>query len=186
MIKKILSVIFVLTMIISVFAGLDFTLPTASAVQIIKSGDYEYTVNDNNEITIKNYLGNDREVSIPSEINGMPVTEIGEYSFNGFKRYAENNSGFENHPNEWNNKRIRRISVPSTVRKICNNAFGNMDRLSEVVLVEGLETEQYGLAFNKADTDILEVANKVIAEMIEDGSLAESVSFHTDASAVTE
>ena len=140
MIKKILSVLFVLTMIISVFAGLDFTLPTASAVQIIKSGDYEYTVNDNNEITIKNYLGNDREVSIPSEINGMPVTEIGEYSFNGFKRYAENNSGFENHPNEWNNKRIRKISVPSTVRKICDNAFGNMDRLSEVVLVEGLET----------------------------------------------
>lgn len=56
----------------------------------------------------------------------------------------------------------------------------------DTVLVEGLETEQYGLAFHKDATDILEAANKVIAEMINDGSLAESVSFHTDASAVTE
>ncbi len=137
--RKILSYILILSLVISAFAGFDFTLPTAFAVQIYQSGDYEYTVN-NNEITIKNYLGNDREVSIPSEINGMTVTKIGEYSFNGFKRYKEDCSGFENHPNECNNKRIRKISVPSTVRKICNNAFGNMDRLSEVVLVEGLET----------------------------------------------
>ena len=56
----------------------------------------------------------------------------------------------------------------------------------DTVIVEGLETEQYGLAFNKKDTDILEAANKVIAEMIEDGSLVESVNYHTDASAVIE
>lgn len=56
----------------------------------------------------------------------------------------------------------------------------------DTVIVEGLETEQYGFAFNKTATDILEAANKVIAEMINDGSLAESVSYHTDASAVTE
>lgn len=140
MIKKILSVLLILTLIISLFAGIDFTLPTASAVQVIKSGDYECTVNDNNEITIKNYLGNDREVSIPSEIDGMPVREIGDYSFNGFLRPTEDGQLFENHPNEKNNKKIRRIYVPSTVRTIRENAFGNMSRLNEVVLVNGLET----------------------------------------------
>ena len=56
----------------------------------------------------------------------------------------------------------------------------------DTVKVEGLETEQYGLAINKADADILTAADKVIAAMIEDGSLAESVNYHTDASAVTE
>ncbi len=56
----------------------------------------------------------------------------------------------------------------------------------DTVKVEGLETEEYGLAINKADADILAAADKVIAAMIEDGSLAESVKYHTDASAVTE
>lgn len=56
----------------------------------------------------------------------------------------------------------------------------------DTVKVEGLETEQYGLAINKSNTELLKAADKVIAAMIEDGSLAESVSYHTDASAVTE
>ncbi len=137
--KKILSFTLFTALLISVFAGIGLVFPAVSAVPTIKSGDYEYTINDKNEITILSYLGNDREVSIPSEIDGVPVRVIGEYSFNGFKRYAENGQGFENHPNEWNNKKIRKIYVPSTVKTIRANAFGNMNRLSEVVLVEGLE-----------------------------------------------
>ncbi len=56
----------------------------------------------------------------------------------------------------------------------------------DTILIEGLETEQYGLAFNKNDPEILEVANDVIAEMIADGSLVESLSYHVEASKAAE
>ncbi len=147
MFKKILSFMMTLIMTLSVFTGLNLILPTASAVQIYKSGDYEYTVNHNNEIKIRSYRGIKRQVVIPSEIDGKPVVEIGEYCFHGVERHKENGVNFENHPNAWNNKRIRKITIPSTVRIIRRNAFGEMNNLNEVVFSEGLNTiEEYAFA----------------------------------------
>lgn len=140
MIKKLLSVMTVFTLVLSVFSGLNFTLPDASALQIFESGDYEYSVNYKNEIIIRTYLGNDRHVVIPSEIEGKPVVEIGKYSFNGVERLKDDGIHFENHPNAWNNKRIKKVTVPSTVRIIGERAFGYMNSLDEVVFSEGLET----------------------------------------------
>ena len=140
MAKKTLSFIMAVVLILSVFAGLNLTLPVASAVQIFESVDYEYTVNHKNEVKIRSYLGNDRQVVIPSEIDGKPVVEIGEYSFNGVERHQEDGVHFENHPNAWNNKRIKKIIVPSTVRIIRDNAFGYMNNLNEVAFSEGLKT----------------------------------------------
>lgn len=48
----------------------------------------------------------------------------------------------------------------------------------------GAEDEEYGLAINKSQTEVLEAANKVIAQMLADGSLAESLEFHTNAAKV--
>lgn len=48
----------------------------------------------------------------------------------------------------------------------------------------GAEDEEYGLAVNKSKTEVLEAANKVIAEMIADGSLNESLAFHEEAAKV--
>ncbi len=56
----------------------------------------------------------------------------------------------------------------------------------DTVKVEGLEVESYGIAIKKGNTALLAVANEVINEMLEDGSLANSLDYHTDASAVTE
>ncbi len=140
MAKKTLSIMVAFALVLSVFAGLNLTLPAASALQIFELGDYEYTVNHNNEVKIRSYLGNDRQVVIPSEIDGKPVVEIGEYSFNGVERLQEGGIHFENHPNAWNNKRIKKVTVPSTVRIIRGNAFGYMNNLNEVVFSEGLKT----------------------------------------------
>lgn len=46
------------------------------------NGQYEYVI-ENNEITITRYIGNETEVSIPSEIDGVPVTEVGFAAFYG-------------------------------------------------------------------------------------------------------
>lgn len=135
--RKTVSFILILATIISVVAG--FALSASSAVQIYQSGDYEYTVNHKNEIKIRSYRGNDRQVVIPSEIDGKPVVEIGEYSFNGIERHQDDGIRFENHPNAWYNKRIKKITIPSTVRTIGEKAFGYMNNLSEVVFSEGLK-----------------------------------------------
>lgn len=140
MAKKLLSFMLAFALVLSVFAGLNITVSTSSAAQIYQSGDYEYTVNHKNEIKIRSYLGNDRQVVIPSEIEGKPVTEIGDYSFNGIERYQDDGIKFENHPNAWYNKRIRKITVPSTVGIIGEKAFGYMNNLNEVVFGEGLKT----------------------------------------------
>ena len=42
--------------------------------------DFEYSVSDG-KVTITKYNGNDTEVVIPSEINGLPVTAIGDNAF---------------------------------------------------------------------------------------------------------
>lgn len=144
MAKKILSLVFAFALILSVLTGLNLTLTTASAIQIFESGDYEYTVNHKNQIIIRSYLGNSRQVVIPSEIDGKTVIEIGAYSFNGVERHQDDGIKFENHPNAWYNKRIKKVTVPSTVKTIRENAFGYMNNLEEVVFSEGLRTiEEY-------------------------------------------
>lgn len=140
MTKKILSFMMAAALVLSAFAGMNLSLTAASALQVLESGDYEYTVNHKNEVKILSYLGNDRQVVIPSEIDGNPVVEIGRYSFNGVERIQDDGIHFENHPNARNNKRIKKITIPSTVRIIGERAFGNMNNLNEVVFSEGLKT----------------------------------------------
>ncbi len=146
--KKIISCLLALSLIISVFAGLDLSGFVANAAEVYESGDYEYIVNFRNEVIIKSYMGNDRDVTIPSEINGMPVIKIDNYSFNGQSRLIAPGEGFENHPNGWYNRRIRKVVIPSTVKTIGEYAFAEMDRLKEVVFSEGLKTiEQFAFAY---------------------------------------
>lgn len=46
-------------------------------------GDYTYLLYSDGHITITKYNGNDKTVSVPSEINGHPVTAIGDNAFYG-------------------------------------------------------------------------------------------------------
>ncbi len=188
MVKKIISLFLTAVMFISVFAGLNFAIPTASAIQIYQSGDYEYTVNHKNEIKIRSYRGNDRQVVIPSEIDGKPVTEIGEYSFNGIERHQDDGISFENHPNAWYNKRIKKITVPSTVTTIGEKAFGYMNNLNEVILGEGLKTiepyafvdcpklEKIKLPDSLVDFTLLAFEGTAIEEIVINGDLHDGFS----------
>ena len=56
----------------------------------------------------------------------------------------------------------------------------------DAVKVEAGEDEQYGIAINKSNKELLEAANKVIAQMIGDGSLSESLKYHEEAATITE
>ena len=52
------------------------------------------------------------------------------------------------------------------------------------VKAENMQTEEYALVINKNNTKLLETVNKVIVEMIADGSLAESIEYHNSASVI--
>lgn len=48
-----------------------------------KSGDFEYSTNNDGTVTIEVYNGNNSKVNIPSKINGKTVTSIGSDAFYG-------------------------------------------------------------------------------------------------------
>ena len=51
---------------------------------VITSGDYDYTLYED-AATIVKYNGNDKDLEIPSEIDGYPVTELGAEAFSYLK-----------------------------------------------------------------------------------------------------
>lgn len=142
--RKILPVLLTLTLIISAMPliGIDFTdvisfkASAAENTGIYTWDDYEYRVININEIEIVSYNGSDSKVTIPSVISGMPVTSIGQYSFNGNET---RNPKPVTHPNASSNKKIQQVVIPSSVKTICAKAFAFMDALTDVVFSEGLE-----------------------------------------------
>ena len=76
---------------------------------------FEYTVY-NYEIIICGYTGTDTDVSIPSEIDGMPVTGIAENAFAG--------------------SCAQRIEVPSSVYQFGTNAFGTENGENRIIVGE--------------------------------------------------
>ena len=76
-------------------------------------GDFVYKINKNNTITITDYSGSDTNLFIPSEINGLSVTSIGEWAF------AECYS-------------LTSISIPDSVTSIGGGVFYDCENLTDV------------------------------------------------------
>lgn len=83
------------------------------------SGDYTYTVS-NGEATISRYSGTEKDVVIPSELDGYPVTGIG--------------------PRTFYSKSITSVVIPDTVRDIGKAAFQFCDDMESVTLGNNIET----------------------------------------------
>ena len=83
------------------------------------SGDWIYTVNDDQTVTITGYQGLDDAVEIPETINEMTVTSIG-------------NGAFRNCPG------LKRITIPDGVTSIGNGAFENCFELTSINIPDGV------------------------------------------------
>ncbi len=70
---------------------------------------------------LTDYTGNDENVSVPPSVNGMTVTEIGEYAFNSCNQ-------------------LKSVSLPDTITEISVGAFRNCGALASVELPSGLKT----------------------------------------------
>lgn len=103
-------------------------------------GDFAYIVT-NNEVKLTSYEGFSGTISIPSQINGVPVTTLGAQLF----RFSSASNiiipvsikniedlAFQNCTN------LNTISIPSNVTNIGNNAFQECKKLKEISLPAGI------------------------------------------------
>ena len=120
--KKILSLLLAVTMIVSLFAGTGIV--SYAADDILSLLTYE---TENGEVTITGceYGALSGSVTIPDKINGYPVTTIGSWSF----AYQE---------------LITEVIMPSTIETICNGAFSFTD-LRTVFIPESVTTIGAGI-----------------------------------------
>ena len=116
--KKILCV---LTAAAIVAAGMVFSV---NADETTDDGAFSYVV-DGGLVTITKYLGTDPDVVVPDEIDGMPVTAIG-----------NDLAVFENGDDSLV---ILSVAIPDTVTDIGKNAFYNCE-FDSIVLPDGLLT----------------------------------------------
>lgn len=91
--------------------------------------DYEYSINDDNTITITKYTGKDTEVIVPNEIDGKVVTSIG---IQAFLDYGD----------------LTSIELPDSIISIGDGAFRNCTGLASIELPNGV-TSIGGTAFER-------------------------------------
>jgi hypothetical protein len=107
---------------IATVQGLDCTVYSyEKPTQTSEDDDiYHYKTEntENNEVTITKYTGTNKTVNIPTEINGLPVTTIGDYAF----YHTECES----------------IVVPNSVKTIKSGALASCFYLKSITLPEGL------------------------------------------------
>ena len=88
---------------------------TAAAAKVYTSGDYEYTLLEDNTAEIEGYTGKDTELIIPSEIDGKKITSLGIDSFT-------------------RNVNLTSVAVPDSVTNICDNAFSYCRSLASIII----------------------------------------------------
>ena len=85
----------------------------AQGSELYQEGDWGYSLDDNNSVVLKRYVGTDTEVTTPETLGGHPVVEIGEDCFQG-------------------KQSITSITITSGIVKIGENAFGGCYSLTNI------------------------------------------------------
>jgi len=107
---------------------------TAKAEQ---SGEWTYSV-ENNQATITGYAGAGGAVTIPSSINGISVTSIGQGALSG--NYSITSITFPNSVTSignyalYNCPNLASVTIPNSVTSIGHSAFVNCYRLTSITI----------------------------------------------------
>lgn len=59
-----------------------FCIPVYAA-PLLTSGDYEYYIKDDGTAELSGYTGTEKNITVPAQIEGIPVTSIGAFTFEG-------------------------------------------------------------------------------------------------------
>ena len=102
---------------------------------IQESNGFAYTVTGD-EATITGYTGSAKNIVIPSELGGKPVTAIADKAFEGYKN-------------------IVNIYIPKTIKAIGEDAFQNAtSNLIRFICYEGTENEWANIAIQKGNEEL--------------------------------
>ena len=92
-----------------------------AAAEDLVYGDYTYTVLEDDTVKITDYNGSEKDIVLPSEIDGKAVTVIGELAF-------------------VENKEISSVVIPDSVTSVEKRAFAWCENLLEVTFGNSLTT----------------------------------------------
>lgn len=111
--KKVLTMFLAVLMIIGILTAMPV------AVNAYDSGGFSYNLLANGTYEISEYNGTSTPVTIPSAVNGKPVTQIGDYAFV--------------------RQPLTGVVIPSSIKVIGSSAFLECSNLISVTLNNGLE-----------------------------------------------
>ncbi len=143
--KKVISLLMFLVMLLSMTAGLSLT----ANADTVSDSDFAYSLvpHENGEYTVSvcGYYGNETDLIIPSKIAGKTVTEI----------YA--NPDFDS--NDGNLKYLNSITIPETVENYSNENFffSYCTNLKAIYVNENNKyfSSQDGVLFNKDKSQLI-------------------------------
>ena len=117
--KRILSVILLFTLL----AGLccSAVAENTAPEKFTNADGYVYILKEDGTAEIKGYTGKEKKLTIPSELDGHPVTSI------GYRAFYENNQ-------------LTEVVLPDTLKVLGIQPFAWCEKLQSVTLPEGLET----------------------------------------------
>ena len=162
--------------VISDFAGTSITVSAAETY-----GDFEYTVADDNTVTVTKYKGTSAKVTIPEKINSRTVTAIGGSAF--YKNTGITNitlpktlktigySAFNGCSN------LAGINIPSTVETLGGYAFANCSKLTSFSYPVALKSASSNIFYNTPvkTVTVPEEVSEIPASLFDDANMLEKV-----------
>lgn len=150
--EKLRNSIFCLTLIL--MAGLFLGESKVYAVEVgsdtdAYDGEWGYRFLDDGTVSISEYLGEGGNITIPTELGGYPVSEIGRYPrSNASALYDKLDT-------------LTEITIPGSVKKI-DYAFGGSSNLKKVTIEDGVES--INSAFQSCDSlESVEVPGSIVS-----------------------
>lgn len=168
-VSTVLAALIVTTsVVVPTFAVSAIDEPTTVAVAKTSASDFTYEDshhfdsrdNIDGSIQITGYNGSDKEVVIPSEIDGHTVTQIGTEAFSGCTEITSvtiPNSVTEINMYAFSGcTGLTSVTIPSSVKRIYVGVFNNCDNLTSINVDEKSEyfLSQDGVLFNKDKTEL--------------------------------
>lgn len=166
--KRFLSMILALSMLLAflpagalpAFAASD---PTASD----GTYSYSYTENTDGTLTITAFLGtaeqladNDYTVTIPTELDGKPVSVIGQYAFGSGTKYFKDGE-VVSIPNEDNHKKVQKVIIPYGILSIEDGAFYKSTSLKEISIADSVTKIGFGAFYSCSALESITIPGSV-------------------------
>ena len=118
--KRFSSLLLAIVMLLGLTAGIGLSAyaETDSDGNLICDG-YTYVLLDDGTVEITGYVGEETDLSIPTELDGLAVTSIGESAF-------------------WQCESLTSVEIPDCVTNLGDNAFFSCENLESVAIGKGV------------------------------------------------